>query len=129
MNQALLPRAGEGARRADGGKADKAKDQLCKCIDAIQKLGEDQGTQYVTQPQSHTFLQGEETMLSKAWSVVAFTVAAQTRARASVAAPPTLGANKPKVSVPCTQAHYLRRTGAATIGGTIPKAAAFSRIA
>jgi hypothetical protein len=28
------------------------------------------------QPQSHTFLQGEETMLSKAWSIVALTVAA-----------------------------------------------------
>lgn len=26
------------------------------------------------QPQSHTFLQGEETMLSKAWSIVALTV-------------------------------------------------------
>ncbi|MEQ7925801.1 hypothetical protein ABQW55_000565 [Xanthomonas citri pv. malvacearum] len=46
-------------------------------IDATQKLGEDQNTQHVTQPQSHTFLQGEETMLSKAWSIVALTVVAR----------------------------------------------------
>lgn len=26
------------------------------------------------QPQSHTFLQGEETMLSKAWSIVALSM-------------------------------------------------------
>ncbi|MGV7197269.1 hypothetical protein [Xanthomonas axonopodis] len=58
------------------GKADKAGDQSRKRIDAIQKLGEDQGTQDLMQPQSHTFLQGEETMLSKAWSIVALTVAA-----------------------------------------------------
>ncbi|WDK85387.1 hypothetical protein [Xanthomonas campestris] len=47
-----------------------------KRIDATQKLGEDQGAQYLMQPQSHTFLQGEETMLSKAWSIVALTVTA-----------------------------------------------------
>ncbi|NIK08947.1 hypothetical protein FHY11_002457 [Xanthomonas arboricola] len=43
------------------------------------------------QPQSHAFLQGEETMLSKAWSIVGLTVAAlglfaasaQARARAA----------------------------------------------
>ena len=77
----------------DEGKADKANDHSRKRIDAIQKLGEDQGTQYLMQPQSHTFLQGEETMLSKAWSIVALTVAAlgvftptaQARVRAAVA--------------------------------------------
>uniref|UniRef100_UPI000A7DEABE hypothetical protein n=1 Tax=Xanthomonas citri TaxID=346 RepID=UPI000A7DEABE len=63
-------------RRADEGKADKANNQSRKRIDATQKLGEDQGTQDVTQPQSHTFLQGEETMLSKAWSIVALSLAA-----------------------------------------------------
>ncbi|MBO9741109.1 hypothetical protein J7432_19400 [Xanthomonas axonopodis pv. begoniae] len=57
-------------------KPDKAGDQSRKRIDATQKLGEDQDTQYVMQPQSHTFLQGEETMLSKAWSIVALSVAA-----------------------------------------------------
>ncbi|MCC8468622.1 hypothetical protein [Xanthomonas phaseoli] len=57
-------------------KPDKAGDQSRKRIDATQKLGEDQVTQHVTQPKSHIFLQGEETMLSKAWSIVALSVAA-----------------------------------------------------
>lgn len=60
----------------DEGKADKASNHSRKRIDATQKLGEDRGTQYLMQPQRHTFLQGEETMLSKAWSIVALTVAA-----------------------------------------------------
>lgn len=57
-------------------KADKANDHSRKRIDATQELGEDQVAQYVMQLQSHTFLQEEETMLSKAWSIVALTVAA-----------------------------------------------------